>query len=86
MPQYIKAKNGTKNETRRLENLYTEVTTLIENKNYEAAELALQNMVWSYDLSGWDRDKYRNAIGLWAGKKKELQNLIDERQGKKKSK
>ena len=34
----------TKNETRRLENLYTEVTTLIENKNYEAAELALQNM------------------------------------------
>ena len=86
MPQYIKAKNGTKNETRRLENLYTEVTTLIENKNYEAAELALKNMVWSYDLSGWSRDEYRNAIGLWAGKKKELQNLIDERQGKKKSK
>lgn len=76
----------TKNETRRLENLYTEVTTLIENKNYEAAELALQNMVWSYDLSHWSRDEYRNAIGLWAGKKKELQNLIDERQGKKKSK
>lgn len=76
----------TKNETRRLENLYTEVTTLIENKNYEAAELALKNMVWSYDLSGWSRDEYRNAIGLWAGKKKELQNLIDERQGKKKSK
>lgn len=76
----------TKNETRRLENLYTEVTTLIENKNYEAAQLALQNMVWSYDLSGWSRDEYRNAIGLWAGKKKELQNLIDERQGKKKSK
>ena len=86
MPQYIKTKNGTKNETRRLENLYTEVTTLIENKNYEAAELALQNMVWSYDLSHWSRDEYRNAIGLWAGKKKELQNLIDERQGKKKSK
>ena len=86
MPQDIKAKNGTKNETRRLENLYTEVTTLIENKNYEAAELALKNMVWSYDLSGWSRDEYRNAIGLWAGKKKELQNLIDERQGKKKSK
>ena len=86
MPQYIKTKNGTKNETRRLENLYTEVTTLIENKNYEAAELALKNMVWSYDLSGWSRDEYRNAIGLWAGKKKELQNLIDERQGKKKSK
>lgn len=76
----------TKNETRRLENLYTEVTTLIENKNYEAAELALKNMVWSYDLSGWSRDEYRNAIGLWAGKKKELQNLIDERQSKKKSK
>ena len=76
----------TKNETRRLENLYTEVTTLIENKNYEAAELALQNMVWSYDLSHWSRDEYRNAIGLWAGKKKELQNLINERQGKKKSK
>ena len=86
MPQYIKTKNGTKNETRRLENLYTEVTTLIENKNYESAELALKNMVWSYDLSGWSRDEYRNAIGLWAGKKKELQNLIDERQGKKKSK
>lgn len=86
MPQYIKTKNGTKNETRRLENLYTEVTTLIENKNYEAAELAVKNMVWSYDLSGWSRDEYRNAIGLWAGKKKELQNLIDERQGKKKSK
>ena len=86
MPQYIKTKNGTKNETRRLENLYTEVTTLIENKNYEAAELALKNMVWSYDLSGWSRDEYRNAIGLWAGKKKELQNLIDERQSKKKSK
>lgn len=86
MPQYIKTKNGTKNEIRRLENLYTEVTTLIENKNYESAELALKNMVWSYDLSGWSRDEYRNAIGLWAGKKKELQNLIDERQGKKKSK
>ena len=43
-------------------------------------------MVWSYDLSGWSKDEYRNAIGLWAGKKKELQNLIDERQGKKKSK
>lgn len=83
---YIPRDIKTKNETRRLENLYTEVTTLIENKNYEAAQLALQNMVWSYDLSGWDRDKYRNAIGLWAGKKKELQNLIDERQGKKKSK
>ena len=82
----IKIKNETKNETRRLENLYTEVTTLIENKNYEAAELALQNMVWSYDLSGLSRDEYRNAIGLWAGKKKELQNLIDERQSKKKSK
>lgn len=82
----IKTKNETKNETRRLENLYTEVTTLIENKNYEAAELALQNMVWSYDLSGRDKDEYRNAIGLWAGKKKELQNLIDERQSKKKSK
>ncbi|MBB5219675.1 putative nucleic acid-binding Zn ribbon protein [Treponema rectale] len=82
IPKYIK----TKNETRRLENLYTEVTTLIENKNYEAAELALQNMVWSYDLSGWDKDEYRNARGLWAGKKKELQNLIDERQSKKKSK
>lgn len=76
----------TKNETRRLENLYTEVTTLIENKNYEAAELALQNMEWSYDLSHWSRDEYRNAIGLWAGKKKELQNLIDKRQSKKKSK
>lgn len=76
----------TKNETRRLENLYTEVTTLIENKNYEAAELALQNMEWSYDLSHWSREEYRNAIGLWAGKKKELQNLIDERQSKKKSK
>ena len=78
----------TKNETRRLENLYTEVTTLIENKNYEAAELALQNMVWSYDLSGHYhyKDEYRNAIGLWAGKKKELQNLINERQSKKKSK
>lgn len=76
----------TKNETRRLENLYTEVTTLIENKNYEAAQLALQNMVWSYDLSGWDKEEYRNAKNLWAGKKKELQNLIDERQGKKKSK
>lgn len=76
----------TKNETRRLENLYTEVTTLIENKNYEAAELALQNMEWSYDLSDWSRDEYRNAIGLWAGKKKELQNLIDKRQSKKKSK
>ena len=84
----IKIKNETKNETRRLENLYTEVTTLIENKNYEAAELALQNMVWSYDLSGHYhyKDEYRNAIGLWAGKKKELQNLIDERQSKKKSK
>ena len=86
MPQYIKTKNGTKNETRRLENLYTEVTTLIENKNYEAAELALQNMVWSYDLSGWSKEEYRNAKNLWAGKKKELQNLIDERQSKKKSK
>ena len=76
----------TKNETRRLENLYTEVTTLIENKNYEAAELALQNMEWSYDLSHCSREEYRNATGLWAGKKKELQNLIDERQSKKKSK
>ena len=76
----------TKNETRRLENLYTEVTTLIENKNYEAAQLALQNMVWSYDLSGWDKEEYRNAKNLWAGKKKELQNLINERQSKKKSK
>ena len=76
----------TKNETRRLENLYTEVTTLIENKNYEAAELALQNMVWSYDLSGWSKEEYRNAKNLWAGKKKELQNLINERQSKKKSK
>lgn len=83
---YIIKNIKTKNETRRLENLYTEVTTLIENKNYEAAELALQNMVWSYDLSGWSRDEYRNAIGLWAGKKKELQNLINERQSKKKSK
>lgn len=83
---FISKNIKTKNETRRLENLYTEVTTLIENKNYEAAELALQNMVWSYDLSGWDEDEYRNAIGLWAGKKKELQNLIDNRQSKKKSK
>lgn len=83
---FISKNIKTKNETRRLENLYTEVTTLIENKNYEAAELALQNMVWSYDLSGFDKDKYRNARGLWAGKKKELQNLIDERQSKKKSK
>lgn len=83
---FISKNIKTKNETRRLENLYTEVTTLIENKNYEAAELALQNMVWSYDLSGWDKDEYRNAIGLWAGKKKELQNLIDNRQSKKKSK
>lgn len=83
---FISKNIKTKNETRRLENLYTEVTTLIENKNYEAAELALQNMVWSYDLSGWDKDEYRNAIGLWAGKKKELQNLINERQSKKKSK
>lgn len=86
IPKNIKTKNGTKNETRRLENLYTEVTTLIENKNYEAAELALQNMVWSYDLSGWDKEEYRNAKNLWAGKKKELQNLINERQSKKKSK
>lgn len=76
----------TKNETRRLENLYTEVTTLIENKNYEAAELALQNMEWSYGLSGWDRDKYLREKVLWIGKKRDLQNLIDERQGKKKSK
>lgn len=83
---YIYKNIKTKNETRRLENLYTEVTTLIGNKNYEAAELALQNMGWSYDLSGWDKDEYRNAIGLWAGKKKELQNLINERQSKKKSK
>ncbi len=82
IPKNIK----TKNETRRLENLYTEVTTLIENKNYEAAELALKNMVWSYDFSEWSKDEYRNARVLWAGKKKELQNLIDERQGKKKSK
>ena len=82
LPKNIK----TKNETRRLENLYTEVTTLIENKNYEAAELALQNMVWNYDFSSWSKDEYRNAIGLWAGKKKELQNLINERQSKKKSK
>lgn len=84
--QSISKNIKTKNETRRLENLYTEVTTLIENKNYEAAELALQNMEWSYDLSHWSRDEYRNAIGLWAGKKKELQNLIDKRQSKKKSK
>lgn len=84
--QSISKNIKTKNETRRLENLYTEVTTLIENKNYEAAELALQNMEWSYDLSHWSRDEYRNAIGLWAGKKKELQNLINERQSKKKSK
>lgn len=84
--QSISKNIKTKNETRRLENLYTEVTTLIENKNYEAAELALQNMVWSYDLSHWSKDEYRNARGLWAGKKKELQNVIDERQGKKKSK
>lgn len=83
---FISKNIKTKNETRRLENLYTEVTTLIENKNYESAELALQNMEWSYDLSGWDKDEYRNAIGLWAGKKKELQNLIDKRQSKKKSK
>lgn len=83
---FISKNIKTKNETRRLENLYTEVTTLIENKNYESAELALQNMEWSYDLSGWDEDEYRNAIGLWAGKKKELQNLIDKRQSKKKSK
>lgn len=83
---FISKNIKTKNETRRLENLYTEVTTLIENKNYESAELALQNMEWSYDLSDWDEDEYRNAIGLWAGKKKELQNLIDKRQSKKKSK
>lgn len=83
---YIPHDINTKNETRRLENLYTEVTTLIENKNYEAAELALKNMVWSYDLSSYSKDEHRNKIALWAGKKKELQNLIDERQSKKKSK
>lgn len=82
IPKNIK----TKNETRRLENLYKEVTTLIENKNYEAAELALKDMVWSYDLSGWDKEEYRNAKNLWAGKRSELQKLIEERQGKKKSK
>lgn len=74
------------NEAKRLENIYAKVITLIEDKNYEDAELALKDMVWSYDLSGWDKDEYRNVRGLWAGKKKELQNLIDERQGKKKSK
>ena len=77
---------AAKNETKRLENLYGEVTTLIENKNYEAAELALKNMVWSYEselLLFGDVDEYKS---LWAGKKNELQNLIDERQGKKKSK
>lgn len=74
------------NETKRLEAVYTNVTTLIENKDYEAAELALKDMIWTYDFLWYSSSEYKEVRNLWAGKKTELQNIIDERQGKKKTK
>ena len=71
------------NETKRLENLHEEIINLIENKEYESAEVALKKMVWSYSSEMTDTDKPKK---LWTEKRTELQNLLDERQGKKKSK
>lgn len=68
------------NETKRLENLHEEVINLIENKEYESAEVALKKMVWS--SAKFKSNTYKHKI-LWAEKRTELQNLLEERQDKK---
>lgn len=77
---YITSSKKMDSEDQRLEALYEAVIQDIENENYTAAELKLNQLEWSVSTL-WDefdkREKFNEKSDFWNKKRESLEKMID---------